>query len=1326
MLTFSISRILSIFVTAVLLFSAVCAGLGSKEISNEDNLKINDFVPDEKMKSEPEKEIISMRTPTTKFFDMGDGVAKARIWTNPIHFENEQGELVDFETSLRSLDTGQGQYSGYDVGVTENTLQALFDLNYNSIGTSPVKFSTRDGSYLTWKPGNQDLMSFDRTNQYNIEILKSLVMANKISSSVSDNVIEYNDVYVGITERYTIGTGKIKHDYIIQSRENIAGIFANIDDTVDKGLAFSGKLDMSSDLIPYIDDQPLNDFELPMTTTSGIFFKDRSTGDVKHYLPPPSASEQRIKMNAVRCYYVIDQLKDGSLMLSVLTPASWLLDDDRTYPVEIDPNDIVTIQPGAVAGKDTFISDGPNENFNVGADESFWITLESSSSYVKARPIMMFDITTVPTGKEIIKVSLKLNFYDDANSDQNSITVHVYPLTRDWAEGTGTTSPPTTDGACWLYYDGTNSWTTSGGDYNSGTSSSTSLTTYGTYTWDVKSHFDSWYSSSSTNYGFILKGESGSDSVKYLYTSDHATAANRPILEVELLLQAPPQVKAGAISSLNINEDSGFKFIDLNTIFEDPNSDAMTFMFWTGTWTAGPMDVGNISVAIETNETLRIKPLSDQYGTDALWLKAADSTGLITHKLTVTTLPVADPPKLMDPVKWNIGGNMTYSSSGGNHYFGCDEDVGFYLQVMATDPDEGDTLTYALNSANSKTLPADLKINSATGEIKFIPVNADVDEYQVTITVNDQTSKMDSVGVTITIDNTDDRPYFKQIKVGTDSKNIINRKVLLTKTFSAYEDEMYEFTLIVHDDDIDIGESDYLTFYIEDGPESLDMDDIIVDDYSWTFFFMPSDAEANAGFALMNISVTDNVGGGIDDWVIINVSVINENDLPVITKVNGVMVPKSGIVNMGSTYADEYTNVTVTATDADLEPLTCETNNPLINVIEDGSNKWILSYKPPASDEGDVSVIVTVYDEREFAEITLDWTVLPPLAPPNIAPVIKITTTNLDFSIGGQIVIEGTWLDKDNTKDSLLFMFELTDPDGGYVLMLPAAYDITVGDGTWKISIDTSQLYNVKEGTYNFEVTATDFYDSDSQSVSIELRDNSLGQQSKTSKLNTKLTAIIVVIIIVIIVALVATFFFMKKKKVDEEQAMLTASPMFNMPVSCPTCSAQIPAGVTECMLCGTARPTGMPQMGVMPVMCTACGTQNPAGSPACGMCGTPLMMGAQQMAVPQQQVAAAAPMAGLPTMCTTCGAGIPSNYSNCPSCGAAVMGGAAMMQQQQQMTQQMPQMQQPAQMQQMPQMQQTAAAPMLPAAQTVACPACGTQHIAGTAQCTNCGTFIS
>lgn len=77
-------------------------------------------------------------------------------------------------------------------------------------------------------------------------------------------------------------------------------------------------------------------------------------------------------------------------------------------------------------------------------------------------------------------------------------------VTRSWVEGTGTAGS-TTDGADWNTYDGTNLWTTPGGDSDAAVIADTLVDAVGQwYSWDITDLVEDWVDGVYSNYGLMM------------------------------------------------------------------------------------------------------------------------------------------------------------------------------------------------------------------------------------------------------------------------------------------------------------------------------------------------------------------------------------------------------------------------------------------------------------------------------------------------------------------------------------------------------------------------------------------------------------------------------------------------------------------------------------------------------------------------------------------------------------------------------------------------------------------------------------------------------
>jgi hypothetical protein len=176
-----------------------------------------------------------------------------------------------------------------------------------------------------------------------------------------------------------------------------------------------------------------------------------------------------------------------------------------------------TIQPDASAGKDNYmLSNAATLNFGTATIVS--IKNDATSEH---RPLLQFDVSSVPENIKNAKLWL---YRSSGNSYTSDIAVHR--VTQSWTEA----------GSNWNTYDGSNSWGTSGGDYDSNVfDKKTVAAANGWYSWDITSLVEGWTSGIYTNNGLLLKHDYNADAANpYFRSSDYATASERPKLVINL------------------------------------------------------------------------------------------------------------------------------------------------------------------------------------------------------------------------------------------------------------------------------------------------------------------------------------------------------------------------------------------------------------------------------------------------------------------------------------------------------------------------------------------------------------------------------------------------------------------------------------------------------------------------------------------------------------------------------------------------------------------------------------------------------------------------
>ena len=195
----------------------------------------------------------------------------------------------------------------------------------------------------------------------------------------------------------------------------------------------------------------------------------------------------------------------------------------------------------------------------------------------------------------------------------------------------------------------------------------------------------------------------------------------------------PPQVSQ--IPDQTIDEGQVFSTITLDTYVSDPDhSDAD--IQWTVT------GYQQLTVLIDEQRVATVViPDTNWNGKETLTFKASDPGDLADSTIAIFTVnAVNDTPVIISQPQTNANQDQLYQ-----------------YQILATDADSGDVLTY-----NLITAPLFLGIDSISGLISGIPLNEDVGQYPVIAQVQDQSKAEDRQEFQLTVDNENDPPSISE------------------------------------------------------------------------------------------------------------------------------------------------------------------------------------------------------------------------------------------------------------------------------------------------------------------------------------------------------------------------------------------------------------------------------------------------------------------------------------------------------------------------------------------------------------------------------------
>jgi RHS repeat-associated protein len=196
----------------------------------------------------------------------------------------------------------------------------------------------------------------------------------------------------------------------------------------------------------------------------------------------------------------------------------WIEASERRFPVVIDPT--LSFQG---ADQDCEIAGGSSASTNFCGYAEIFVGRRGTGT--PHRGLVEFELAPI-IARDVEVLNAELGMYLLGSETSTATTVDAHAITRQWTGGIY--------GATWNTYDGTNAWTTPGGDFKSDAAGSASnVAAAGKhYHWPVTSAVRGWIRDKATNHGFLLKERTEGSNVLYFGSSYHKSAGARPYLDV--------------------------------------------------------------------------------------------------------------------------------------------------------------------------------------------------------------------------------------------------------------------------------------------------------------------------------------------------------------------------------------------------------------------------------------------------------------------------------------------------------------------------------------------------------------------------------------------------------------------------------------------------------------------------------------------------------------------------------------------------------------------------------------------------------------------------
>jgi RHS repeat-associated protein len=303
----------------------------------------------------------------------------------------------------------------------------------------------------------------------------------------ADSTARYKDVLPGVSAAYTAGPGTVKEDLTLAD----AGAPASYTYALDLGSGLTAR-DNNRGGIDVVDQAGAVrfTFEAPFATDAAGARLDAGSGLSLHLAQ-----------------------ENGAQVMKLEIDRGWLTSADRQFPVVIDP------AVDAADNQDCYVVNGTSANTSFCGGTSVQVGWDGTKAY---RSLLKFDVAgAVPANSFVVGAHALL--YQSGATTATSTSVAAYQVTHSW-----------TSAATWNKYDGTNAWTSAGGDFQSPaeyTDAGESSATNGDWhVFGVTNVVQRWLDGAA-NYGLLFKEptENVNDVLSY---SSRTASSNAPYIEV--------------------------------------------------------------------------------------------------------------------------------------------------------------------------------------------------------------------------------------------------------------------------------------------------------------------------------------------------------------------------------------------------------------------------------------------------------------------------------------------------------------------------------------------------------------------------------------------------------------------------------------------------------------------------------------------------------------------------------------------------------------------------------------------------------------------------
>ena len=342
-------------------------------------------------------ELRSKRTENCRVFRLSDGTEQAEFFTEPIFaFDNETGEYVDIDNDMIEEEDGRHFRNKINNFIAkfsrEETNDELFSIEkdqYKLIFSAKKNARTKNRGILPKMI--KRMMAATTTQETTTESATSLPGTDTV---VFESVRPESDFEYSVTN-----TG-VKENIVIKSKMD----------------AYRYSFDVVSENLEMV----VSDEE------KTIHFHSKETGEEIFYIPAPFMTDAAGEESDSVYYDAVDD-GNGHFSISVIADSSWINNEDRVFPITVDPQVKITYSDIITYG---YTDNNGTKTIAQGTTNK--IGFDTTSYY---RMYMKINKPTLPNNAFVKKVELKLHQVDFNKSNYATSTFSVHHVTQNISTG---------------------------------------------------------------------------------------------------------------------------------------------------------------------------------------------------------------------------------------------------------------------------------------------------------------------------------------------------------------------------------------------------------------------------------------------------------------------------------------------------------------------------------------------------------------------------------------------------------------------------------------------------------------------------------------------------------------------------------------------------------------------------------------------------------------------------------------------------------------------------------------------------------------------------